>query len=111
MSHDTDALDALQTETTCDEYEPTEADIQDYIAWSAERDRRLWEERIAAAPTFIETLYAEANRYLDMDDPTMRWLGGQIAKLADQARYLEAKSGEAFDDRKQAMLDAIECNR
>lgn len=116
-------------------YEPTEADLLWYRGLCRERDARLWEERIAAdeeqarsalrrdeadarlaaavyaaakAPTFQQMLADLANAFHDHEDAGVSWVGGKLADLYDQSRWLEAKSGEQFDDRLQAHLDCIE---
>jgi len=87
-------------------FEPSEADLEDYIEWARERDERLWRERIDAGPTFIEKLTAIANAFLDHHDEDICGLGGWIAEVADEARSLEARTWANYSDRRDAMLDA-----
>lgn len=91
-------------------YEPTPEDERWYAGLCREREERIWTERIAAdepAPeprTFVQTLFDVANVFGDLDDAALAWLGGKVARLAEQARWLDAKDGEMFDDRMAASL-------
>ena len=114
MFQPTEPVPNVKTDET---FQPGELDADpEYRAWCQEYESGRWEARLAEeaalepardepAPTFVEMLYSEANRYLDMDEPDLCWLGGQIARLADRARFLDATSGASFDDREDAARD------
>jgi hypothetical protein len=90
---------------------PSAEDEAWYRECCRETEERLWEMRVEAGPTFVEELYDLANELIDGPNETRAWAGKQVAKLAEQARWLEAKSGDQFDDRLSAHLDAIAANR
>lgn len=83
----------------------TGADWQ--AAWA--RYRQGHASKRPLSQTFVEQLYLIANELGDDPDDVRSWVGGQVAKIAEQARYLEAKGPESFEDRKQAALDALAC--
>ena len=87
-------------------YEPSEADLLWYRGLCREREDRLWSERIEAGPTVVEMLFDEANRLIDSDDADRRGLGEEVARMAHEARSLEAKSWEQYRDRLAAMMDS-----
>lgn len=138
--HDTTTRESAQDLTLIAEaaYEPTEADLADYRAWSQERDERLFSERLAAdedaahadlcraesdarlaaavfaavkGTDFRQMLYDLANAFNDHDAADVRFVGGIIGTAGDLACHLEAKSGESFIDRKQAMLAAVDWSK
>lgn len=102
-----DGLPVDPTDLRDDEaYVPSEEDQAWYLALCREREERLWAERVLAEPTFAEQLYAEANRLIDSPEPVQRWLGEQVAKLADMARWLDANGPESYEERLACLQDA-----
>jgi hypothetical protein len=55
---------------------------------------------------FADWIASQAAGHARIGGERHAWLARQIAKLAEQARFLDADSGEAFDDRLEAQLDA-----
>jgi hypothetical protein len=55
---------------------------------------------------FAEWLDLQAEAFAAIGTPRASWLAGKIARLAEQARWLDAATPDAFDDRLDAMLDA-----
>jgi hypothetical protein len=49
----------------------------------------------------------QADAYAKIKTPRAAWLARQISRLAERARFLDADSPEAFDDRLDAHLDAV----
>lgn len=126
--------------TTClvpdvEPYEPTEEDWADYREFCREHDDKIWAERIAADSRRnaadarladavfealreaheggLQSLLADlCNAFRDHEtSEDVRFVGGLLGTAYDLARHLEARSGEQYVDRRDAMLDAIECNR
>jgi len=60
----------------------------------------------AAADPFDAWIARQADAYATIATPRAAWLAGKIARLAEQARFLDATTPEAFDDRLDCMLDA-----
>jgi hypothetical protein len=59
-------------------------------------------------PTFAAWLDLQADAFAMIGTPRASWLAGRIAKLAEQARWLDAASPDAFDDRLDAHLDCVQ---
>ena len=61
------------------------------------------EQRAKTDRAFCDQLYDLSNALHDMPDPVLSWVGDKIAELADRARFLDARNGEDFDDRIEAI--------
>jgi hypothetical protein len=57
-------------------------------------------------PTFAAWLDEQAEAFATIGSPRASWLARQIVKLAEKARWLDAATPDAFDDRLEAQLDA-----
>jgi hypothetical protein len=62
-----------------------------------------------AVLSFAEWIEIQAMTYDRMRTPASVWLAGQIARLAEQARFLDADGPVSFEDRRDALLDAAAC--
>jgi hypothetical protein len=69
-------------------------------------DDARWELGPDDDESFAAWIARQAEAFAAIGTPRAKWLAGKIAKLAEQARWLDAASPDAFDDRLQAQLDA-----
>lgn len=60
-----------------------------------------------ARMTFTDWIAHQAAGHAKIGGERHAWLARQIAKLAERARFLDADSPDAFDDRLDAHLDAV----
>jgi len=70
-------------------------------------DSGTWELGPETDP-FDGWIRRQADAYAKIKTPRAAWLARQIAKLAERARFLDADSPDAFDDRLDAHLDAVQ---
>jgi hypothetical protein len=57
---------------------------------------------------FADWIASQAAGHARIGGERHTWLAGKIAKLAEQARFLDATTPDAFDDRLDAHLDCIQ---
>jgi hypothetical protein len=69
-------------------------------------DDARWELGPDDDAPFASWLDEQAEAFATIGSPRASWLAGRIARLAEQARFLDAATPEAFDDRLDCMLDA-----
>ena len=99
-------------EIVCDEFEPSEEDWADYLAWSRERDRQLWIARVEAGQTLAEWVRAEADRYRHVESSPFAELAAEAMDgLLAVVNALDAKTVEDYRDRRESMLAQFQAAR
>jgi hypothetical protein len=112
ISNDTPARVAAVPATCCpdDEPLPCAACLTHEGPGDASDDGWMDDARWELGPDddepFAAWIARQAEAFATIGTPRAKWLAGKIAELAERARWLDAASPDAFDDRLQAQLDA-----